>query len=215
MSIRLPFLAVALLATAPLVVPLTAPAASGAAGLTCQGRKATITDRGLPQGEVLRGTDRADVIAVTRPSTPVFAGGGNDVVCGSYWVQGGPGNDRIRMGRATRYMPELYGNTGDDRIVIDNGLEGHLVGGLGNDELLATTNRQYLNGGPGDDLLTGGRGNDNLRGGDGTDGLYGGIGSDTLVGDRGEDWGWGGDGVDTCSASTEHRRGCERLDPES
>lgn len=211
MSIRLPFLAAALLTVAPLAVP----PATGATTLTCQGKRATITDRDLARGEVLRGTDRADVIAVTRPSTPVFAGGGNDLVCGSFWVEGGPGNDRIRLGRQTDQVPTLYGNTGDDRIVVDTGLEAHLSGGLGNDELFATTGRQYLKGGPGDDLLNGGRGNDNLRGGDGTDGLYGGIGWDTLVGDGGEDWGWGGDGRDTCSASTEHRRSCERIDPES
>ena len=209
-------IAAATLATALVATGLlTSPTASAETGLTSQGRRATLTDEGLPRGQVLRGTDRADVIAVRDPSTPVFARGGDDLVCGSTWVEGGTGDDRIRMGRQTRAVPELYGNAGDDRIVVDTGLVAHLLGGLGNDELLATTGRQFLDGGPGAALLTGGGGNDARRGRDGTDGLFGGIGDDTLVGDAGRDSGWGGDGIDTCSASTETRSGCERLDPES
>ena len=192
--------AVALLAAAPLAVP----PASGATGPSCQGRRATITDTDTP-GEVVRGTDRSDVIAVRDPATPVFAGGGDDLVCGSSWVHGGPGDDRIRMGRATDYVPDLNGDGGDDRIVVDNGLMAHLRGGAGHDVLLATGGRQFLAGGEGRDVLSGGGGDDQLSGGPGVDSLRGGPGDDVLLGgtqrdvvegEAGADVLWGGKGPD-------------------
>jgi Ca2+-binding RTX toxin-like protein len=180
MSLR-PTLLTPLAVSLLVVGPLAVPPASGAAGLSCQGRRVTITDTGTP-GEVVRGTDRSDVIAVSDPATPVFAGGGDDLVCGSSWVQGGPGDDRIRMGRPTDYVPDLNGDAGDDRIVVDNGLVAHLRGGAGDDRLLATGGRQFLVGGEGRDVLSGGRGDDLLSGGAGVDSLRGGPGDDDLSG---------------------------------
>ncbi len=173
-------------ATLAAVSPTAVPAAVGAGAPTCFGKRATLTDADA-RGGVIRGTDRADVVAVRDPHVAVFAGAGADRVCGSSWVQGGTGDDRILIGRWTENVPDLNGEAGHDRIVVSNGLMAHLRGGTGHDVLLATTGRQFLSGGPGDDVLSGGRGDDNLSGGDGEDSLRGGLGDDTLLGGAARD----------------------------
>jgi Ca2+-binding RTX toxin-like protein len=197
---------VLLAVTAAAAVTLTPATGAHAGGATptCFGRDATLTDADA-RGGIVRGTDRADVVAVRDPHVAVFAGAGADRVCGSAWVLGGAGDDRILIGRWTEEVPDLNGEAGHDRIVVSNGLMAHLRGGTGHDVLLATTGRQFLSGGRGDDELSGGRGPDHLSGDDGEDSLRGGPGADTLLGgadrdvlqgESGDDVLRGGDGVD-------------------
>ncbi len=176
-------LSIAVLGLAPVAVTPPAHAAP-----TCFGQRATLTDRDA-DGGVVRGTPRRDVIAVTDSHHAVFAGGGDDLVCGSAWVLAGPGDDRVLIGRRTELVPDLAGGPGRDRIFVLNGQMAEMKGGDGDDVLRASGGRQFLLGGAGRDVLSGGRGNDLLRGGDG------------------HDEAWGGDGADTCRAETV--RGCE------
>ncbi|MEG5005301.1 hypothetical protein QUB17_16885 [Microcoleus sp. B5-C4] len=61
----------------------------------------------------------------------------------------------------------------------------------------ATSQKDYLCGGSGNDLIYGNEDADQLCGGDGSDTLYGGEGDDTLIGGIGEDWLRGDFGNDT------------------
>jgi Ca2+-binding RTX toxin-like protein len=176
-------LAIAVIGLSPV---LAAPAH---AAPTCFGQRATLTDADA-RGGIIRGTARRDVVAVRDPHHAVFAGGGNDLVCGSAWVLAGDGDDRVLMNRRSEQLPELHGGPGRDRITVLSGQTAHLIGGDGNDLLRASAGRQYLRGGAGSDVLSGGRGPDDLDG------------------NAGRDRAWGGDGVDSCRAETV--RGCER-----
>ena len=58
----------------------------------------------------------------------------------------------------------------------------HVLGGLGDDQLIGDKTDNTLIGGSGNDLLVGGRGNDQLLGESGMDVLFGGLGNDNLSG---------------------------------
>ena len=89
------------------------------------------------------------------------------------FVDGGPGNDRIR---GSALSEKLMGGPGNDIISGGPCDADILEGGPGNDK---------LTGGPNDDILRGGPGNDRLFGGPGDDQLFGGPGRDRLVGGPG------------------------------
>jgi Ca2+-binding RTX toxin-like protein len=99
----------------------------------CGGRFATIV--GDAAGNVLQGTQFADVIAAGAGRDRVLAGNGNDIVCG------GLGKDVLK------------GQKGRDRLLGESGRD-KLVGGKG---------RDILKGGKGTDLLVGGKGRDKER----------------------------------------------------
>ena len=90
----------------------------------------------------------------------------------------------------------IHGNGGDDLLRISNSSrisnESILIGGDGNDRLIAGRANATLDGGDGDDRLTGRNGDDTLLGGDGRDILNGGGGRDFL--DGGADSSSGDDG---------------------
>ncbi len=85
----------------------------------------------------------------------------------------------------------LVGGDGDNKIIA-NGGDDVLIGGAGKDDLRGNAgndsifggngNDDNLNGGHGDDRIFGGQGNDRLEGESGYDFLAGGTGDDTLVG---------------------------------
>lgn len=74
---------------------------------------------------------------------------------------------------------------------------GTVIGGDGNDTLIASSLAATLRGGPGDDRLFGDAGNDVLQGGPGDDSLLGGPGNDRLDGGAGADLLFGEAGLDT------------------
>ncbi len=76
-----------------------------------------------------------------------------------------------------KYAP-IYGTDGDDWLAIQNGDNGIIHGGAGNDG---------LSGGSGNDELYGEGEDDTLYGNDGSDILDGGTGNDTLCGGNGTD----------------------------
>ena len=92
-------------------------------------------------------------------------------------VSGAAGNDRIFVDAFARVPAVLLGGTGRDWLVGGPG-DDVLDGGAGNDRLF---------GGDGDDLLDGGAGGDKLDGGAGDDSLCGGVGKDAVTGGAGND----------------------------
>ncbi|XKF15899.1 retention module-containing protein [Halomonas sp. BLK-85] len=79
------------------------------------------------------------------------------------------------------------GGDGEDTLMVDDGTEGMLLGGSGNDT---------MTGNSGNDIISGGEGNDTIQGVGGDNFLYGGAGDDTIEGDTGNDIIIGGPGDD-------------------
>lgn len=121
-------------------------------------------------------------------------GGLSDPVLEGQWLHGGDGDDVI-FG-AVNGIDEIWGNAGDDRLVVNGnpfGLSSIVLGGDGDDTLFGGDGNQSLRGGDGNDRLYGQGGDqDRLYGGDGDDVLNagtgeenylrGGAGNDRLVG---------------------------------
>jgi Ca2+-binding RTX toxin-like protein len=116
---------------------------------TCNGLPATIV--GMPDDDVIDGTNGDDVIVAMGGNDTINGGNGNDVICG---------------------------NAGDDIINGNNGID-LLFGSFGNDTLNGGSGDDSLDGGAGDDDLFGDRGADTLTGGTGADFFSGGQGSDS------------------------------------
>jgi Ca2+-binding RTX toxin-like protein len=114
---------------------------------------------GCPQGGLLLGTDKPDLMAGEKGDDEVRSLGGKDD------VMGGPGND------------VLYGGVDKDSLIGDGRDENGndiIYGGPGDDG--------NLNGTDGNDVIYGGPGDDGSRGMDGEDVIYGGPGNDKLDG---------------------------------
>ncbi len=79
-----------------------------------------------------------------------------------------------------KYAP-IYGTDSDDWLAIQNGDNGIIHGGAGNDGLSGGSGNDELYGEDGDDILYGNDGNDILDGGLGNDILNGGNGMDTYI----------------------------------
>ncbi|WP_432496898.1 ExeM/NucH family extracellular endonuclease [Kineococcus auxinigenes] len=90
---------------------------------TCQGLVPTI--RGTAGNDVLKGTNRRDVIMGLGGNDVITGGNGEDVLCG------GAGDDRLAGGNGD---DALLGGFGQDRLAGDNGSDA-LVGGPGRDRL--------------------------------------------------------------------------------
>ncbi|HEX5616992.1 MAG TPA: calcium-binding protein [Solirubrobacteraceae bacterium] len=134
--------------TAPVTVNLTTLAPAGEAGEGDVLRSITGATGGAGD-DVLRGTDRRNVLSGGDGSDRIFALGGQD------FVSGGPGDDRLSSGSGD---DSVYGEPGDDR----------LFGSRGNDSLVGGRGHDRLSGGPGLDYLESGdaqcgRGVDSVR----------------------------------------------------
>lgn len=111
------------------LTPLLAPVLSGsaaAAGVQCQGSKATMV--GTEAGETLEGTKGTDVIVSLGGDDVVYGRGGDDLICAGYGADtlyGGPGNDQLYGGF------DKYGDDPSGTFLVGD----TLVGGEGNDRL--------------------------------------------------------------------------------
>lgn len=101
------------------------------------------------------------------------------------------GNDDYLPRDDSRLTLNVYGNAGDDIVLVGGGGSARFnaMGGPGDDILLAedAVTGVTLKGGDGDDLLIGGYGNDFLFGGAGDDSIMDGDGTDTINGGTGAD----------------------------
>jgi len=113
---------------------LAVPADASAAAPTCRGRTATIV--GDPAVEILRGTERADVI-VTNGSESIDALGGDDLVC----LTGGPGLISVDAGRGDDVVINRTDALTNVRLGPDPGDEAY-VGGGGDDFVTAVGGRR-------------------------------------------------------------------------
>jgi uncharacterized delta-60 repeat protein len=102
-------------------------------------------------------------------------------------VNGGAGDDDVRVDRQFTFPATLAGGAGDDEL---HGGAGHdrLDGGEGSDGLVGWEGHDQLLGGPGTDNLYGVDGNDELSGGPDFDYLNGGLGADDISGGDGRDY---------------------------
>jgi hypothetical protein len=112
----------------------------------------------------------------------------------------GDGDDTIRTpdhAPPAERFSMVFGNGGDDRIVLSSDGSYRAFGGPGRDTILARGDGQdTLCGDDGRDTLRGAGESDDLRGGRGDDALLGGAGADSLAGEGGDDLLRGGQGDD-------------------
>lgn len=111
-------------------------------------------------------------------------------------VVGTPGPDLIDCSASTVGVT-IMGLGGDDFLVGGRGND-IIMAGDGNDWIFSREGDDILVGGDGKDGLFAGPGNDWLRGGDGNDTLFGGDGNDLLFGGKGDDPLFGAGGNDLC-----------------
>jgi hypothetical protein len=134
---------------------------------------------GCPQGGLLLGTEKPDLMAGEKGDDEVRSLGGRDD------VMGGLGNDVLYGGADNdSLIGDGTGEDGNDIIYGGPGDDGNLNGDRGNDTIY---------GGPGDDGSRGMEGEDVIYGGPGDDKLDGGP-SDAVYGGRGKLLPGGGDG---------------------
>lgn len=149
------------------------------------------------QGVIFEGSPGRDVVSMlTNLSVTALLRGGNDTFTSAapkgVLVDGGSGNDSIRVGTGSRTGParavlaQLFGGEGKDRLVAGR-TPARLIGGADGDVLVGGSARDICDGGSGNDRILGGRGNDTLLGGSGRDVLVGGSGLDNIVGGAGRD----------------------------
>lgn len=111
---------------------------------------------------------------------------GSDIIFGDLFDQNvilGEGGNDLLVGGLL--ADQIDGGSGNDLIA---GLSGGdtITGGSGNDIAFGNSGNDNIDGGSGSDLLFGGRGNDTITGGEGNDVLFGGSGSDTFVFNQGD-----------------------------
>ncbi len=151
-------------------------------------------DRELVAGTVVPGNDN---LSGDDGDDTIFGEGGNDTItggAGSDSVLGGDGDDVIDTGNGSFLIDKGYpglfpgeeGTPGaeDDRDFVD--------GGAGNDTIRTGDDRDTIFGGTGNDVIDAGIDDDLVDGGDGDDRIVGGEGNDSILGGRGNDTIYGG-----------------------
>jgi len=163
-----------------------------------------------------------DQFSVWGGNARISAGSGDDVVLlqpggGTYFLRGGPGEDRLVINRSEDAAILMDGRPGHGALKLGSAVAGSLSGfetftiqgssgadviwtGGGNDRILASRDDagdgDFLGGSGGQDTITGGAASDTLLGGTGDDALFGGAGDDRIVGGTGRDYLTGGQGAD-------------------
>ncbi|SMH55637.1 Ig-like domain-containing protein [Maritimibacter sp. HL-12] len=160
-----------------------------------------------PNDDVILAGDGDDTVFAGVGDDHVKGGAGDDVIHGeggddtliagdgSDTVYGGAGDDVIDTSGSNPmtdygYAPILPEDTDkeDDRDFVD--------GGDGDDTIFTGDDRDTIDGGAGDDYIDGGLDDDLIEGGDGDDEIIGGHGSDDIDGGAGDDLIYGGLGPD-------------------
>ncbi|UOA14612.1 MULTISPECIES: Hint domain-containing protein [Sulfitobacter] len=125
----------------------------------------------------------------------ILAGDGDDIVeggAGSDEVYGGDGDDMITTGNGD-IAPDLgYPESDSDSLSFDPDTDpendrDYVDGGAGNDTISTGDDRDTIYGGTGDDVINAGIDDDFVDGGDGDDRIVGGEGNDSLLGGAGND----------------------------
>lgn len=152
--------------------------------------------------DILYGGSGDDTLIGGSGNDILFGGSGNDVIYGDEKdKEDAYGNDILVGGQGSDYLDGGKGN--DILIAGDTSLSiGSLKNLLSNKDNLntnafeASSDKNRLNGGEGNDLLIGDKGEDILNGGKNDDYIYGGRGDDVLLGGTGTNYLYGGKGND-------------------
>lgn len=189
-------------------------------------------DPNLPIGTIDTDPNTVDGMDV------IYGGDGNDSIQtgdDADFIDGGADNDTIDAGIDD---DTIHGGTGDDSIIGGHGSDS-ILGQDGDDYIDASSStilyadepdefdpvpendRDYVNGGMGndtilggddDDTIYGGQGNDVIDGGIDEDSIYAGVGDDTITGGHGSDWVDGGSGNDLITGNDPLDDFAEELD---
>ncbi len=142
--------------------------------------------------DLLDGGDGMDTASFAEETEHVFAHLGWRYAAGSAFL----GSGAADIGQDVLVSIEaLIGGAGNDILIAGDG-PATLSGGGGSDWVEGGAGDDVLSGGEGVDAILGAGGADSLHGGAGDDGVIGGAGNDALAGDDGSDWLEGGDGDD-------------------
>ena len=171
-----------------------------------------IVDTGVPGDDTIDGGTGEDTIFGEGGDDDISGGDGDDELdggTGDDTIDGGDDNDIITGGDGS---DSILGGEGDDVItagnpdddlLVDKGYPGLFTGeegtpeaendrdfvdgGAGNDTITTGDDRDTVIGGTGDDVIDGGIDDDVIEGGDGADRIVGGEGSDEIDGGIGND----------------------------
>ncbi|GAA2132861.1 hypothetical protein [Nocardioides bigeumensis] len=176
---------------------------------TCFG--ATPTEE-LEIGEDFVGSDAVDVVI---GGDQVQGMGGNDLICGATYADGGEGDDRIEV----HGVDTALGGPGDDEFVAlavsgTDTTGARLIGGPGNDVFWGSTLAESVFGGGGVDVVWAGGGDDVVKLGRGNDQGFGQIGDDLFKGGGGDDVVDGGPGLDQVRGGAGSNR-CQNVESPS
>lgn len=98
-------------------------------------------------------------------------------------LQVNTGNELLEFNRNDVHRVIIFGEAGNDELVVRDDVETVMFGGPGQDRLVDGWGRGVLHGNDGNDELLGRGGDDHLDGGNGTDQLWGGPGSNIYFDD--------------------------------
>ncbi|ASM72543.1 MULTISPECIES: Hint domain-containing protein [Roseobacteraceae] len=140
------------------------------------------------------GGDGNDVLNGGSGDDMIFGEGGNDTLTGgegSDTIYGGEGNDFITSSdpdndlKVDKGYPGLF--TGEEGTAAAENERDFVDGGAGNDTIFTGDDRDTIYGGTGDDVIDAGIDDDEIYGDEGDDRIVGGEGSDIILGGIGND----------------------------
>lgn len=181
--------------------------------LPVAGYPGILTDPNTTDGlDTVFGGAGNDLISTGDDADEIDGGTGNDTIDGGIdddTIRGGEGNDSI-LGQ--HGADSIFGDAGDDYINAGGSTYGgnepdatdplpendrdFVDGGEGNDTILTGDDADTILGGAGNDVIDAGIDNDSIIGGTGDDSILGGAGDDTAIGALGDDTLIGGEGDD-------------------
>ena len=159
---------------------------------------------GVPGDDMLAGNEGDDVIFGEEGNDTLLGGTGNDTLNGGQGndsVEGGDGDDVIDTDGGD-FAPDIgYPRSDRDSLGYDADSDpendrDYVDGGAGNDDIRTGDDRDTIFGGTGNDSINAGIDDDEVSGGDGADRIVGGEGNDTLLGGDGDDYIFGGNDPD-------------------
>lgn len=164
--------------------------------------------RGDDGEDTIDGGDGDDQLFGNDGDDQILGGNGNDILNGGDGedgLDGGAGDDTLLGGSnsSIRTTREVIIKDEDGNIVFSGTVPtteftggDTLVGGAGNDLILANAGDDIADGGADNDTIVGGTGKDLIFGGTDNDEILGGSGDDTLIGEGGNDLLVGSSGKD-------------------
>jgi Ca2+-binding RTX toxin-like protein len=160
----------------------------------------TLAIPGTPKNDRIIVSETASEITV-RVKGDTFRYDTDDVT--QIYIDARKGNDWIRLDVSVTTDATLIGGQGNDKILAGGGIDS-VFGGPGNDHIFAGAGNDTISGGAGNDWIWGQDGDDSIHGDVGHDHVFGGAGLDQLWGDFGHDHLFGDEDNDTLHGGDGH-----------